>query len=46
MNRRIKLASILLLVAVLSGCIDYNRAVDRQLEKENAAIAAQVENAQ
>ena len=46
MNRRLKLASILLLVAVLSGCIDYNRAVDRQLDKENQAISQQVEAAQ
>lgn len=26
----------------LSGCVGYNGAVERQLDKENAAIAAQV----
>ena len=36
-------AFILLIVCLVAGCVSYRRAIDRQLEKENAAISAQVE---
>ena len=40
-----KARSVLLavLICLASGCVGYSGAVARQLEKENAAIAAQVE---
>ena len=37
-------AFVLLVVCLVAGCVSYRRAIERQLEKENAAIAAQVES--
>lgn len=37
-------AFVLLVVFLVAGCVSYPGAIDRQLEKENAAIAAQVES--
>ena len=37
---------VVVLICLAGGCVSYPGAIDRQLEKENAAIAAQVENAQ
>ncbi len=33
--------SVLLCLACLSGCVDYDRAIERQVAKEHAAIEAQ-----
>ena len=37
---------ILLLCLTVGGCVRYEPAIERQLEKEHAAISAQVEAAQ
>lgn len=41
----IRTLAILTLLVLLAGCVDYDRAIERQLDKEHAAIAAQVEEA-
>ena len=38
--------AIIMCLACISGCVGYNGAIERQLEKENQAIAEQVEAAQ
>ena len=35
-------AFVLLVVCLVAGCVSYRMAIDRQLEKENQAIAEQV----
>ena len=35
---------VVVLICLAGGCVRYQPAIDRQLEKEHAAIAAQVES--
>lgn len=36
--------AIIMCLACISGCVRYGPAIERQLEKEHAAISAQVES--